>query len=103
MPRSRSRKSQKVGGSCSYVNQTGRRAGARKGSRKVRRSQRAGGCGYTGEPRRAGAKRSQRGGNGCHEGHLKVRSTRRNRKSRTSNRKRVVVDCGDATCGRKRL
>jgi hypothetical protein len=108
------RKSQKAGGSCSYVNQ----------GTKVRRSQRAGGCGvYSGESRRAGAKRSMRGG-GCSRNHKQEHGTnkrsmrgggscsshkhqngtnKRSRKSKSKNRKRVVVMCDDGgtTCRRR--
>lgn len=68
MPRVTRRKSQKAG-SCSYVSQNSTRSKVRKGSRKARKSQRAGaGCPYA-DSRRAGAKRSMRGGGGCHGGH----------------------------------
>ena len=108
MPRS-IRKSQKAGGACSYVNTDRRRAGSRKGSRKMRRSQRAGGCGYTGDKRRAGVRRSQRAGGNCHctgHGHSHGKHPKRNRsrKAKSQKRKGFVVVCPapDGSC-RKRM
>ena len=95
------RKSQKRGGSCSFVSQNRNRGG----SKKAKRSMRGGGCGYSGEPRRAGAKRSMRGGGGCHcNTHGRAQQVRRrSRKSRSKKRKGFVVVCPapDGSCRRR--
>ncbi len=89
------RRSQKAG-SCSFVNQ-------KKSSGNRRRSQRAGGCGYTGDARRAGAKRSMKGGGNCDKNRrLGTRSRKGSRKSKSKNRKRVVVcPAPDGSCRRR--
>tara|TARA_A100000164_G_C21778865_1_gene709980 strand:- start:317 stop:592 length:276 start_codon:yes stop_codon:yes gene_type:complete len=87
------RRSQKAGGSCSYVNQ--------KPSGNRRRSQRAGSCGYTGDAPRAGARRSMKGGGRGHN-HKKHGTNKRSRKSKSNNRKRVVVcPAPDGSCRRR--
>ena len=115
------RKSQKRGGSCSFVSQNRNRGGSKKAKRSMRgggcgysgeprragakRSMRGGGCGYSGEPRRAGAKRSMRGGGGCHcNTHGRAQQVRRrSRKSRSKKRKGFVVVCPapDGSCRRR--
>lgn len=97
------RRSQKAG-SCSFVNQKkssgNRRRSQRAGARK---SQRAGGCGYTGDARRAGARRSMKGGGNCDKNRrLGTRSRKGSRKSKSKNRKRVVVcPAPDGSCRRR--
>ena len=108
MPRVTRRRSQKAG-SCSFVSQNSTRSKVRKGSRKARKSQRAGSCAFSAEPRRAGAKRSMRGGGTCtsgkpHTHDNQTRRLKRSRKARSTNKKRAIVMCDDGSNScRKRL